>query len=202
MKTIKNSKGRERGAREGGARPPASEASYPRFLKELKEIKDKLPKYNNYIFTISINDQLIIKSLNCQIYEYIKYFNKLLINLDIKIFYYTIEQSKHGKIHCHGIFNRKELPTYQSINDRYPGVQIYIKRYAPTYTYFRDETTFEVTSSVMDIGKDDWHHYINKDPLRLVFYKYGKNYVDYKHLIATGGSERSERGGGRSPLPL
>lgn len=188
-------KGCERGAREGGARLPASGASYQRIIKQLKELKNKLPKHNNYIFTISINQQHIIKSLNSQIHEYIRYFNKLLINLEIKIFYYIIEISKHGKIHCHGIFNRKELPTYKSINDRYPGVQIFINKFNTTFTEHRNPDTFECYR-FNHIQPNDWHQYMSKEPHRLIFYKFGKNYSDYFNV---GVSPSTPQGEGVKP---
>lgn len=105
----------------------------------------------------------------------------------IKKCFYTIEQSKHGKYHAHGIILTKPTFKYAELNTRHPGMQIYVTKYYPDNGPRNVQRTSTKPDRTGDTYKPEyWAKYIVKDPLRYIEYTSGKNFIKYEVYVGRG----------------
>lgn len=179
----------------------ATEGSYVPRLKnsttqnniysKLMLLKDKLPQKNCYTITVSPthNTLRFMVSASTQLQKLMGY---ILEQEQIKKCYYTIENSKHGKLHVHGIILTKPSFRYKGLNDKYPGVQIYVEQYKPNPTtgVQRMPTVRLNSNQSAPKYREHWIKYICKQPLKLIEYESGKNFIKYIHTVTSRGSVR------------
>lgn len=146
---------------------------------KLMLFQSTLPKRNCYTFTLSptSNNLRIMLSSFTQLTKYI---GRILNDQEIKSCFYTIEQSKHGKLHAHGILLTKSTFRYSGLNSLYKGVQLYVEPYKPDPTkgvmYHRESLP---PTKVTQRTREQWVKYISKQPIAYVSFHNGKNFIKY-----------------------
>lgn len=137
-----------------------------------------LPQHNCYTFTLSPSSNYY-RSMLSSVTLLTTYIGKFLDKQEIKSCFYTIEQSKHGKLHAHGIIHAKSTFKYKGLASNYPGVQIYIAKYKPQSSrdvLYHEESIPPTTTSYKP---EQWIKYISKEPLAYVTFLNGKNFIKY-----------------------
>ena len=148
-------------------------------------LNDQLPQKNCYTITVSPTSNTI-RYMVSSLTKFKHLMGYILTQEEIKKCFYTIEKSKNGKLHAHGVMLTKASFKYRGLNGKYPGVQIYVERYRPKSTnasQYHEESIPPKQSRPKSI---QWMKYISKTPLQFIEYENGKNFIKYSTTLERG----------------